>query len=157
MADYETRFAFGSQQVYGPYAQLMPLIGADVLVLGMVAMIVTTRRSQTPAGENERYLALGSALVALIIVTNKVLSPQYMLWLLVMLALCSAASGRLRARESALLLGATGLSHVVFPYLYSELLNFELLPLIVLTARDALLIVLLATLIRGLRVDRRHG
>jgi hypothetical protein len=88
------------------------------------------------------------AAVAAFMVTSKVLSPQYMLWLLPLAAAANAVveSRTLRWWTGALLL-ATAATQVVFPELYGEItLSGEKagLAVLALTLRNALLVALTA-------------
>ncbi len=154
VANYTTDFDFGAQQVYGPFVGSITWLMSAGFALGAVALAVLNGRRPPPRDPIEHLLLMATAVVLVLILTNKALSPQYLLWVLVMTALLGAVSNRLDARVTAPLLGALVLSHLLFPYLYADLLRFELLPLVVITARDVLLIAVLFGLIRLIRSER---
>lgn len=101
------------------------LTASTVLALmamaGLLALWVAAfRRGSRLSPETVSWLAL--AAVGLFVVTSKVLSPQYLLWLL---PLAAAAAGLSRGRAlvvwSAALLVVTATTQVVFPELYGQL------------------------------------
>ena len=100
----------------------------------------------------ERITLTGTLAVFALVVSNKVFSGQYMLWLVVMVAALAGWS-RLEAHVGVCLTVATMMTHAVFPLLYVPLTHGDLAPLLLLTARDVLLIYmmgrLLARLVRG--------
>ncbi|HEU4513347.1 MAG TPA: glycosyltransferase 87 family protein [Nocardioidaceae bacterium] len=91
---------------------------AIAVLLGLWFLAFRHGRGLTP--ETVSWLAL--AAVGLFVVTSKVLSPQYLLWLL---PLAAAAAGLSRRRAlvvwAAGLLVVTAATQVVFPELYGEL------------------------------------
>jgi hypothetical protein len=144
-ADVEVFFAFGSHQVDGPGADLLLLL-ADLgllLVLALVAVLAwrVRRRGADPA---QATVVLAVALMTGVLVTDKVLSPQYPVWVagLVALALCWPDSP---LRDAVLPLGAALLlTQLVYPLTFSDLLDGAAGPVRLLAARDVLLVVVLA-------------
>jgi len=119
---------------------IMAVAALAVVVLGLIAV-----RRRTPTAELLPVLAL--ALVTVLIACNKVGSPQFAMWLSVpvILGLVTNAAGRgISFRVPAVLvLVIAALTHAVYPYLYGLLLGLVPVMLIVLTARNLLLFVLL--------------
>jgi hypothetical protein len=87
--------------------------------------------------------------VAVWILFGKVLSPQYLLWLLPLVALVIGQKPAKLAFPMALI-AALGLTQAVYPGRYDELVRLESLPIWLLVARNALLVVLAAALIARL-------
>lgn len=106
-------------------------------------------------GRSGRALLPGALLLlTLLVVVNKVGSPQYLSWLAppvaAMLAARAPRGRRWLPAVSALLLVAAGLTQVVFPWGYMDLLTGELGVALALTARNALLVALVAMAVVGL-------
>jgi hypothetical protein len=81
-----------------------------------------------------------AATVTAFAVLGRVLSPQYLLWLVPLVALLAP---RLRA-AAALLVAAMLLTRAIYPARYDALVAFEATPIWLLVARDALLLALAA-------------
>jgi hypothetical protein len=151
MAAYDLKFQFGAQQVKGHGTDA---IGELLSVLMLVSMASLTaycllhRRRLLQRPETAMFAAFVALLV--LVVTNKVFSPQYMLWILVPLAALAKEKSLVTTRLLGVLLAATALTHILFPFLYADLLAGQLLPLLVLTARDACVVVAMLISVRTL-------
>jgi Glycosyltransferase family 87 len=82
--------------------------------------------------------ALAAILAALC--GNKVLSPQHLLWILPLVALCLVGSELLPRIAAILLLCAMVLTQVEFPGMYFRQIRLDPTPLVVISARNALLV-----------------
>lgn len=87
-----------------------------------------------------RLVAAAAAAVAAWVTFGKVLSPQFLLWLVPPVALLRAK------REAVLLLAALGLTQAVYPARYDELVELHTLPIVLLAARNVVLLALTASL-----------
>jgi len=93
----------------------------------------------------EELLLASAAAVAAWIVMGKVLSPQFLLWLVPLVALV------LRRRTlavAAALAVALGLTHAVYPGRYDALVSLEPLPITLLAVRNAILVAIAVVLYR---------
>lgn len=142
-------FGFGSFQVDGPMAQTLLRIGDVGLVAVLVLVAALTwrvrRAARTPDTDRaQATVVLAVVLVAGFLIFNKVLSPQYPVWLmgLVALALCWPRSP---LRDTVLpLAGALVLTQLVYPISFKDLLDGAAEPVRLLAARDLLLVVVFA-------------
>jgi len=92
-----------------------------------------------PRGEGrERWVRLGGVAILAYVVGGKVLSPQYLVWLLPFVV----ASGT--RRERWLFLACCLLTTAIFPWSFTGLCNFQGLPSALLVARNAGLVLLFA-------------
>jgi hypothetical protein len=96
-------------------------------------------------------LAFALGLLAFML-PSKVLSPQYLLWLLPLVATLVADEATWPAFWAALAAGP--LTQLVFPFRYDRLLRLEAEGVWLLTARNALLVVVAAVVARALWRDR---
>ena len=119
------------------------LMALCALVIVLIAMLVLQRGAR--AAEVLPVLAL--ALVSGLIAFNKVGSPQFMTWLAVpvILGLATHAAGRGRSfRAPAIMVAALALlTQAFYPYLYGWLIGLHPAMLLVLTARNVLVFVVL--------------
>ena len=120
-------------------------------VLQLAALIATwVLFARGPATRERMLLASAAALVAFVAL-GKVLSPQFLIWLIPVVPL---VYGRRGLTASVLLAAALLLTQLWFPYRYWDLaLHFGALESWLALARDLLLVALFAVLARGL-LDR---
>lgn len=130
-------FASGSWNLIGGLPHTVGLFQTLLQVLAVVAVWIAFARSRrTPA-----QLALAAAAaVAAFAVLGRILSPQYLLWIVPTLALLVP---RLRT-TAALLVAALLLTRSIYPARYDALVAFEAIPIWLLVARDALLLTVAA-------------
>ena len=133
---------------------------ALVLVLFAAAALRAWRRpppaaGSQPAGPPTAGPASADRALALVLglmVTSRVLSPQYLLWALGLAATAVAMGSRRQRTTAGLLLVAAAASHLVYPVLYGGVLSGRPLPTGVLVARNLLLIAATMSAVREARV-----
>ena len=76
----------------------------------------------------------------LMIVTSRVISPQYMIWLLAVAAFCLMFKDTSQRRSALILLISLPLSQADFPHYFSALVHGHAKPAMLVAARDALLV-----------------
>jgi len=112
-------------EITGPGVDLVLQGAAGGLLVGLAALaLLHARAFLAPPAARTIGLALRLMVVTLIvwIATNKVFSPQYLLWLAAPLALLGALPGeKLQHADTALFVAACLLTHLVFPLQYSSL------------------------------------
>lgn len=150
-------FTVGAFQLASPLAdavvRLQPLLMAAGLGTALAACAHRFRRDRAAVGAvRPASLIAGAVLMLLVFLsTNKVFSAQHTIWLLPFAAL-------LPLRQAALVVGLLGLTNVLFPWLYEDLTDGHLLPVLVLNARNALVLALLLwLLLESLDLPRRAG
>ncbi len=127
-------------------AVLTPLMAVCVLAVAAVGALKAIRGARF----TRLFPPLALALVTLLIVTNKVGSPQFQTWLIAPMILWLVLD-RVRARVPAVVvLALCLLTCLVYPIGYDALLRADTLSVAVLTVRNVLLIVLLVLGIRAL-------
>ena len=137
--ELEMRSGHGSQNLAGAGPAVAGVL-LSVVQLAVLAWI-WLRRPGTPA-ELVRWSA--AALVAFVAL-GKVLSPQFLIWLVPLVALVAGVRG---LRATALLALAAALTQLWFPYRYWELaLEFDPLASGLVVARDLVLVALLVVLV----------
>lgn len=125
---------FQAYEIFGPAVGLWQTVSDVATVVGLlVIMVLWVRSFRVRGGVSPIAVALVVlATVALVIITNKTLSPQYLLWLggpitALLLLRGSAATVKLRrsivwTAVAALVLA--GLTQLVYPLLYDGYLGF---------------------------------
>jgi len=122
----------------GGFATLAALAG----VFGLVYLRFSEGARGSATALVETLVTASAAVLLALILTNKIFSPQYMIWLLPFAAL-------LRRPHAYLVVAAAVLTMIIFPLNYERLIALEPVPLVVLNVRNALLVVLLAMLLIG--------
>lgn len=82
--------------------------------------------------------------------TSRVISPQYMIWLVGLAAVCLTVRGTSQKPVAALILVATLLTTLEFPVMFGQIVNSHPWGVAILTSRNLLL--LAATVISGRRL-----
>jgi uncharacterized membrane protein len=136
-------FGSGSWNLEGRLPDaLAALQTALQLAAVLLVWIVFARGSRS----REQLIVGSAAAVAVWAVFGKVLSPQYLLWLLPLVAL---VVGRRPTKLAfpVVLVAALGLTQAVYPGRYDELVGLAPFPIWLLVARNVLLVVLAAALV----------
>jgi hypothetical protein len=143
-------FEFRAFQLQGTQGSAADLLG--LLALAAVGLLVLLRlaRGHEGAGELDARRASAAALLATVLVAvNTVFSPQYVLWILPLAALAAADTLLPRATD-AVLLAVCGLTQVIWPWQYLDLLALQDGTLLLLVLRNGLVVVLAVLLAVGL-------
>jgi hypothetical protein len=130
-------------QVTGPQVDVVIALMTPLLVLAVASVAalgaVKARRGASYAA---LFPPLSLALVTAFIVFNKVGSPQYLTWIVVPLVTGLVIDRRRWRTTAVLALAIAALTQFVYPLAYGGLLGAQPLPALVLTARNALILVL---------------
>jgi hypothetical protein len=133
-------YAYGTHQITGPGTALAVALctAASVAVLAWyIASTVRAWRRPRPASAG---LWRALAVVLLLMLASRVLSPQYLIWALAIAALVAARVRGTAAVVGGIVVAAAALSQLVFPFRYQQLIDGRLEPAVLLAARNALLV-----------------
>ncbi len=148
--------ANGGQALAGRGAGLAADLSTALEILAVVGVFLAYARRR--AQSQEALLMAAAATVAALVAFDKVLSPQYLIWIVPFVAL---ASGRAGIAAAAFLLLALGLTQTWFPWNYWDLATGHKSPWVwYLLARDLSLVALAAALARiqpRMRLRRRKS
>jgi len=143
-------YQYGSMELVGPgierTAALLPPVTAVALLIVAALAWRGTRRAWNAAWACDVAFAAVLAAVA----TSRVLSPQYMLWLLGLGAVCLAHGGTRQRPAVWLILAATALSQYLYPIAWPDLMAARPVETWTLAVRN--LLVLAATVIAVARL-----
>ncbi|GHB19376.1 glycosyltransferase family 87 protein [Streptomyces chryseus] len=131
-------YRYGAMELTGPY---VPALAHASLVLTAAAFCwlllwrIRARR-WTPATPFDAALAA----VLLFTVTSRVISPQYLVWLLGLAAVCLTSRATTQRPVAALLLPAAALSALAYPVLYDDVVSGSPLGCALMVVRNLLLL-----------------
>ena len=160
IAGYGTRFAYGAFEITGPGVPPMEKIATVAFAVGLLVVFLghwrLMRRDARPRG----VALTGVTLLLVILATNKVFSPQYVLWLLAVVAAAAILDPETWKRHVPPVLVLCLLTQIVFPLFYGDVLFGAWFGLIAMTVRDLVLLYLLFTvggdLVRELRATQQR-
>ena len=140
----------GSQNQGGSFAEALAAIQS--ILQAAVVLVIWIAFARGPATP-ERLVRYSAACVAAFVALGKVLSPQFLIWLLPLVPL---VRGRRGLAASALLAVALVLTQLWFPYRYWRLaLQQDAIASWLVLARDLVLVALVAVLVRPRREPAR--
>jgi hypothetical protein len=140
---------FGAYELVTPLAGLVKTIAFGALALAFAAVLARWAGWRAANDRPEREPALLTLTMLFLLgfmVTNKVFSPQYLLWLAPPMAAAYGARPDFRS-GAILLLAAAALSQVIFPRFYDQLTSLQPAMIAVLNLRNATLLVLFGWLL----------
>ncbi|RAJ72498.1 uncharacterized protein DUF2029 [Streptomyces sp. PsTaAH-137] len=133
----QVRYRYGAFEVVGPHVELVAA-GALALTVVAFAVLLWWRTRARAWSEATPYDAALCA-VLMFTVTSRVISPQYLVWLLGLTAVCLTSRYTTQARVAPLILAAAALSSLTYPVLYADVLAGTWTGCAVTAARNALL------------------
>lgn len=138
-------FQIDAQGADAVSAALTPLMAVLVVVISTIGAVKVMRGASFP----RLFPPLALSLVTALIVLNKVGSPQFQTWLIPPVILWLVLDRARAAVPAVLVLALCALTCLVYPLNYDSLLRAEILPVTILSLRNALLVVALVVGIRA--------
>ncbi|MFE6995231.1 hypothetical protein ACFVAE_04685 [Microbacterium sp. NPDC057659] len=130
-------------QIGAPGAAVVSTLLTPLMALVVIAVAVFGAVKAARGATWQRlFPPLALTLVTLLIVTNKVGSPQFQTWLFAPIILWLVLDRARAVTPALLVLGLCALTFLVYPLTYDALLRAEPLPVLLLTVRNILLVVL---------------
>ena len=140
---FRSQSSYGSENIGGSIPDGLAALSTLVLVACLVAIIAVLARGLRPRADagRELWVAAVAATLVATVTFGKVISPQYLVWLLPAALLIGGRRGTVAAIALPV---AMGLTQLVFPLLYADLVErAATVPVWLLAGRNALLLVLL--------------
>ncbi|WP_055599901.1 glycosyltransferase 87 family protein [Streptomyces aureus] len=141
-------FRYGAFEYVGPYVSSLGHLALLLTVIAFGWLLLWRLRAHRWTAATPLDAALTAVL--LFTVTSRVISPQYMIWLLGLAAVCLTSRGTVMRPVALLLLPAAALSSLAYPVLYDHVVAGTTQGLIVMVLRNGLL--LAATLLAARRL-----
>jgi hypothetical protein len=129
---------YGSVEFLGPY---VPLVSGLALALSVAALgWLTVWRARAREFTAATPCDAAFAAVLLFTTTSRVISPQYMVWLVGLAAVCLVHRSSRMLRPAVLVLVATGVTFFEFPVWFSHVVASDPLGIALLVVRNGLLV-----------------
>ncbi|MBS2535922.1 DUF2029 domain-containing protein [Catenulispora sp. NF23] len=121
-------------------------------VIGFAILLLIRRRAAVRGGfPFPAMLAdVGFTAVLVSVATSRVLSPQYLVWLLGVAAVCLTRRETLMRTPAWLVLGATSVTQLIFPLFYHSLRFGQVYPGLILISRNGTLVIAMVLAVRAL-------
>ncbi|AGS69925.1 glycosyltransferase 87 family protein [Streptomyces collinus] len=131
------RYQYGAIEMVGPHVHAVATasLALTAVAFGLLVLWRLRARHWTPATPYDAALAG----VLLFTVTSRVISPQYMIWLIGLAAVCLTSRHTSQRPVAVLVLVASALSSVVFPAFYRDVVAGTWTGCLLLVARNAVL------------------
>lgn len=131
-------------QITGPGTAAAASVTTPAMAIGVLAVALVGIRAARRGAPIGRILApLALALVVVLMLANKVGSPQFVTWLAAPIVLGLATAARRFTVPAVLAVVVALLTHLIYPYWYGWLLAASPGSVLLLTAKAVLLVVLL--------------
>ncbi|MEY4311401.1 MAG: hypothetical protein RLZZ571_171 [Actinomycetota bacterium] len=126
--DMPIEFRYGAVEVVAPGVNLVSAIItiAGLLLLGQIALWQYQNRLSKVSVTD-----IGIYVVAVSMVTSRVLSPQYIIWLFGLLAVCALNPVQNFRKIFGLIAVSAFLGQLIYPYLYYGYMGGQIIPLVV--------------------------
>ncbi|WP_369247008.1 glycosyltransferase 87 family protein [Streptomyces sp. R41] len=133
----KARYQYGAMEFVGPYVSVVAAVSLALTLaaFGLLLLWRVRARHWTAATAYDAALAA----VLLFTVTSRVISPQYMVWLLGLSAVCLTSRHTTQRPVAALIVAATAVSSVAYPGLYGEVVHSTWTGCLLMLVRNGLL------------------
>ncbi|WP_229911455.1 glycosyltransferase 87 family protein [Streptomyces aurantiogriseus] len=133
----EVRYQYGAMEFTGPHVALVAdaSLALTAVAFGLLLLWRLRCRHWTPTTPHDAALSA----VLLFTVTSRVISPQYMIWLLGLAAVCLTSRHTTQRPVAALVTAATAVSAAVYPALYHEVTTCTWTGVTLMLVRNGLL------------------
>jgi hypothetical protein len=159
----QTVHEFGNFQISGPGADLVGGAAIFLTLLGFAAVLWWRLRRMRPESWTPALMYdVGFTTLLIMVVTSRVLSPQYLVWLIGTAALCLAEHGpgrraTLMYKPAMIVMGCTLVSQVEFPLLFGEVMYHGFWGTALVAARNTALVVATVMAMRALWRSTKHS
>ncbi|MFF1742703.1 glycosyltransferase 87 family protein [Streptomyces mirabilis] len=131
------RYQYGAMEFVGPYVQTVATLSLALTAVSFALLLLWRVRARhwTTATPYDAALAA----VLMFTVTSRVISPQYMVWLLGLAAVCLTSRHTTQRPVAALVVAATAVSSIAYPALYGEVVDSTWTGCLLMLIRNGLL------------------
>ncbi|MFF7985531.1 glycosyltransferase 87 family protein [Streptomyces sp. NPDC007901] len=131
------RYQYGAMELVGPHVHAVATASLALTAVAFALLLLWRVRARHWTEATPYDAALSAVL--LFTVTSRVISPQYMIWLLGLAAVCLTSRHTTQRPVAALVVTATALSSVAYPAFYTEVVGCTWTGCLLMLARNGLL------------------
>jgi hypothetical protein len=131
------RYQYGATELVGPHVSAVVTASLTLTAVALTLLVLWRMQAQRWSEATPYDAALSAVL--LFTVTSRVISPQYMIWLVGLAAVCLTSRHTVQRPVAALILAATAVSAVEFPVLYTEVVEGTWTGCLLMLARNGIL------------------
>ncbi|WP_455355501.1 glycosyltransferase 87 family protein [Streptomyces sp. SYSU K217416] len=142
---------YGSMEFLGPHVPLVSTLALALTLIAFCWLLVWRLRARRFGASTASDAAFTAVL--LFTTTSRVISPQYLLWLVGLAAACLSLRASRMDGPARLVLAATGVTLLEFPLWFSHVVASDWLGILLLTVRNGLLVAAAFTACRRLWRD----
>ncbi|MBV2354329.1 DUF2029 domain-containing protein [Streptomyces sp. J2-1] len=131
------RYQYGSVEMTGPHVHAVATASLALTAVAFALLVLWRLRARhwSPATPYDAALAA----VLLFTVTSRVISPQYLVWLIGLAAVCLTSRHTTQRPVALLICAASALSSVVYPVFYQDVVTGTWTGCLLILARNLLL------------------
>ncbi|MFC4030302.1 glycosyltransferase 87 family protein [Streptomyces polygonati] len=129
---------YGSVEFLGPHVHLVSAVALGLSLLAFCWLLWWRVRARTFVASTPYDAAFAALLV--FTTTSRVISPQYMVWLIGAGAVCATLAGTVQLLPIALTLLATAFTTLEFPVFFTHVSHSDIWGVLLLTTRNGLLV-----------------
>ncbi|WP_344668807.1 glycosyltransferase family 87 protein [Catenulispora yoronensis] len=143
---------FGAFEYLGPGVTVAAKAALAATAAGFAVLLLIRRRAAVRGGFPFPGMMadVSFAAVLVAVVTSRVLSPQYLVWLLGVAAVCLTRRATLMRTPAWLVLGAVSVTQLIFPLFYHSLRGGQVYSGLILLGRNAVLVAAAVLALRAL-------
>ncbi|MEU6606796.1 glycosyltransferase family 87 protein [Streptomyces shenzhenensis] len=131
------RYQYGAMEFTGPYVSAVAEVSLALTAAALCVLLLWRVRARRWSEATPFDAALCAVL--LFTVTSRVISPQYLVWLLGLAAVCLTSRHTAQRPVAALVVAASAVSAVVYPTLYGEVIRCTWTGSLLMLLRNGLL------------------
>ncbi|WP_406837516.1 glycosyltransferase 87 family protein [Streptomyces sp. AHU1] len=131
------RYQYGAMEFVGPYTGAVAACSLALTAAAFALVLLWRVRARHWTSATPYDAALTAVL--LFTVTSRVISPQYMVWLLGLAAVCLTSRHTTQRPVAVLVVAATAVSSVVYPGMYGEVVRSTWTGCLLMLVRNGLL------------------
>ncbi|MEU5345203.1 MULTISPECIES: glycosyltransferase 87 family protein [unclassified Streptomyces] len=134
----QVRYRYGAMEFTGPYVSTIAAASLALTVAAFGALLLWRLRARhwTPATPYDAALCA----VLLFTVTSRVISPQYLVWLLGLAAVCLTSRHTSQRPVAVLITAAAAASALAYPVLYRDVMDCTWTGTLLMLVRNGLLV-----------------